>query len=209
MTVLAAWCVGMTILVWFEQEKKSWLALAGVMPAALNASNLWALVVAAGLSVLMYFMASQGREQTDPRQLRAALGRFWQEVAVLLSAGLTFWQAVEVSAQAEPLLTSAIAKTANQLTRRSHAALDTTDLPGDDGQLSVLLLQHGYLHGVSSEQIQAHVRHVEERLAYEEEARKRRDPLWLTTLPALLLLNVLWVFVAPMIELVGRSWIKL
>ncbi len=209
MTVLTAWCIGMATLVWMQQERKSWAAVAGTLVGVVSGTNFWAIVVVAALSIVMYFTASQNSPKVDPRKMRLALGRFWQEVAVLLSAGLTFWQAVEVSAQAEPLLTNAIAKAANRIAQRAHVLPETTDLPGDDGQLSVLLLQHGYLHGVSAAQIHSHVRHLEERLAYEEEARKRRDPLWLTILPALLLLNVLWVFVAPMIDLAARSWIKL
>lgn len=209
MMLVAAWCVGMAVLMGLHEERKSWAALAGTVPGALLTHENWALFVVAMLSGLLYWMAAYQPASASPGQMRAALGRFWQQVAVLLSAGLTFWQAVEVSVESEPILIGPISHAAHRITRRSRVTPDAVDFPGDDGQLTVLLLQQGYLHGASAQQIHAHVRHLEERLAYEEETKKRRDPLWLTILPALLLLNVLWVFVAPMIELVGRSWVKL
>ncbi len=210
MTVIAAWSVGMVILWWLNREPAAWAPAIGVVPAVLAASGRWTFVLVALLSGLMMFVY-QGKPgtKTSSRDLRAALARFWQQVAVLLTAGLTFWQAVEVSVASEPLIRPTISRAADSLARRSRAPLDLGGLPPEDGPLTLLLLQHGYLHGVGADQIASHVRHLQERLAYEDEAKKRRDPVWMTVLPAMLLLNVLWVFLAPMVVLAGHSWLKL
>ena len=207
MMVLAVWCFAMACLLWLERESFAWAALLGATPGALMTGQTLPWIVIALFSGLFFYMSHDSGVGTSAIERQAALVRFWQETAVLLTAGLTFWQSVETAAQAEPLLTAVISEAAQHITRRSHT-LPEPGILGEDAELTWLLLQHGYLHGVSSEQIQSHVRHLQARLTYQEEAKKRHGPLWMTVLPAVLLLNVLWIFIAPMAALAGHGWIK-
>lgn len=208
MTVLAAWSVGMAVLVWLGEEHRAWIPVLGVVPA-LWLPERWDVMAAALFSGLLSWNGLKKGSGPAERDIRQSLARFWQQVSVLLTAGLTFWQAVETSVESEPLIRSAIANAADSLMRRSRTELAISGLPKEDGALTLLLLQHGHLHGLGAGQIQSHVRHLEARLKYEDEVKKRRDPIWMTVLPALLLLNVLWVFLAPMVALAGHSWFKL
>lgn len=209
MTVLAAWCAAIAVLFWLDSLQWGWVAALGMGPAALMSNDRLAWSAVAILSGALYFMARPQQREASERDIRMALARFWQQTAVLISAGLTFWQAVEVSLQAEPLLQVPISQAAQSLTRRARKDPEPTLDLGQDGQLTLLLLQHGYLHGITTNQIQSHVHHLEARLLYEAESKKRRDPIWMTILPAVLLLNVLWLFLAPMVVLAGHSWLKI
>ncbi len=208
MMALAGWCGAMAWLMWCERPQLAWLAFLGAVPAAVILHQVMVLVLLGAASVWLS-RTSRRPPAADPRLLPEALTRFWQQVSVLLSAGLTFWQAVETAAAEEPLLAAPIMQGAQVMLNRSGTMPEIDALRGADGTLSLTLLQHGYLHGLSAEQIRAHVKHLEERLNYEREARRRRDPLWMTILPAVLLVNVLAVFVVPMILMAGHGWLKL
>lgn len=208
MMIVAAWCAGVAVLAWLNQERQAWVPWLSVLPMALLAPGRWALVLTAALSAALYLTARTQKGPQD-REVRAALARFWQQTSVLLTAGMTFWRAVETASEAEPVIAPAMAEAARRIQQRPNGPLDPRWFPGEDGELTLLLLQHGYLHGISSQQIQSQVRHYETRLTYEREAKKQRDPLWLTILPAMLLLNVLWLFLAPMVSLAGHSWLGL
>jgi len=209
MITLSAWCLGVALLIWVKQEQVVWTAWLGVVPGVWEGTQMWGVAVTGLLTLWLFLGTRPSSSEVSSHMSRQALARFWQQVAVLLSAGLTFWQAVEVSAHAEPYLTDTIAAMADQIVRQPIGNLENTVIPGEDGDLTLQLLQHGYVHGVTDGQIESHVRHIESRLAYEDEARRRRDPLWMTVLPALLLLNVLWIFITPMISMAHQSWFHL
>ena len=208
MMVLAGWCAAMACLFWLRRESLAWIPLIGVAPGIFISGERGPWFLAALLSLLIFYMNRPSAQAASEIEKQRAFLRFWQETAVLLTAGLTFWQAVESAAQTESLLTPIISLAAQHITQQSRALAEPNVL-GSDGQLHWLLLQHGYLHGVSPAQIQAHVRHLQTRLAYQDEATKRHGPLWMTVLPAILLLNVLWIFLAPMAALAGHGWIKI
>lgn len=208
MMVLAGWCAAMAWLMWCGEPQWAWLAVLGVVPGAVLFHQISMLVLLGGAST-WFSLATRRHIRQEPRLLSEALTRFWQQISVLLSAGLTFWQAVETAAVEEPLLAAPIMQSAQTMLSRPGFRSDTDVLRGLDGGLSLVLLQHGYLHGLSAEQIRAHVRHLEARLNHEREARRRGDPLWMTILPAVLLVNVLAVFVVPMILMAGHGWLKL
>lgn len=209
MMVLAAFCASVAILLWLDRIKFVWLAVMGLAPGAWVSHDgpIW---IGCGLmSVVLYIMGRSEGVDVSEREIRAALARFWQETAVLLSAGLTFWQAVEAALGFEPLLAEPLSEAVESLMHRSNTVPKSLQRLGVDGPLTGLLLQHGYRHGITPEHIKSHAQHLEDRLVYEAERKKRRDPIWLTILPALLLLNVLWLFLAPMVALAGHSWLKL
>ncbi|NMP24891.1 hypothetical protein [Sulfobacillus harzensis] len=207
MMELAIWSAAMAVLMIFRRPDQAFWAWMASALGLLRGGSPGLLVVTGMLSALMW-LQSRDATRADPG-LRESLIRFWQEVGVLLSAGLGFLPAVETAAGAEPVLAPLIAQAARKIAESPHAAPSNPGLPGLDGEVTLLMLQHGYLHGMNAGQVQAEVQHMEARLAYEREARKRRDPLWMTVLPALLLLNVLWIFVAPMLAMASHSWLKL
>lgn len=209
MMVVAAWCAAAALLLWLDRLQWVWAAALGVSPAIALASQRAPFMGTLILTAALYFLGKSSRDPVPPRALQEAIMRFWRQTGVLLTAGLTFWQAVEVSADSEPLLTGPIAQAAQRMTRRGENLAELGRQLGRDGPISLLLLQHGYQHGISVDQIMSQVRHIEARLEFEDEAKKRRDPLWMTVLPAVLLLNVLWLFLAPMVALAGHSWMKL
>ncbi len=209
MSALAAWCAGVSVLLWLGHPEKSWAAWLAGTANVLSRGTRDAWILTGTLSAWMAAAALRRRRHPSGRALRESLVRFWQEVGVLLTAGLTFWRAVEIAAESEPLLTGLVQHAASQVAQHPHGRITNPGFPDDEGEMTLLLLQHGYLHGAAPAQIQAEVRHMEARLAFEEEAKRRRDPLWMTVLPALLLLNVLWLFVAPMIAMASHSWMKL
>ena len=212
MIVLAAWCAGMAVWVIGEDDRSKipWEPLVGILPALIfRVQSQGGFIVVGIFSLWLAFQAHRPHSPKALWPLRQALFRFWQQVAVLLSAGLTFWHAVEVSARSEPSIASRIEAMAERVQQQPQLLPDATGLPVPEGQATALLLQHGYLHGIAVEQVEEEARSMKARLEFEEESRRRRDPLWMTVLPALLLLNVLWIFVAPMGAMASHSWIKI
>ncbi len=207
MTVMAAWSIAIVLLLWLEKQDRAVWAWAPLAGGAFLGAPPWAVLISGGMSALLWFQ-KRDRKVADPG-LREALIRFWQEVSVLLTAGLGFWAAVEHASQAEPTVYPLISQVALHIAGDPHALPANPGIPGLDGEVTLILMQHGYLHGLTHSQVEVEVRHMEARLAYEREAKKRRDPLWMTVLPAILLLNVLWIFVAPMLSMASRSWLKL
>lgn len=208
MTVIAAWSAALTLLIWLDSVNLAWWGALGVVAGALIPGERVYVAVAAGLS-LGLIAAMRPRGRLAKSVVLAADWRFWQETGILLSAGLTFWQAVEIAAQSEPLVSPALSQAAHGIAagRPNPALLE--DLLGEEGQVAALLLEHGYRHGITQDQVLAHARHLRGRLVYEAETKRRRNPIWLTVLPAILLVNVLWIFVAPMLALAGHGWLRL
>jgi hypothetical protein len=208
MTVLAGWSAALAVLVWLDAVNLAWWGALGVAVGLLTpADRLYvglAVVLSLGLAAAM-----RPRRRFTKRAALEASWRFWQETGILLSAGLTFWQAVETAAASEPLVAPALSKAANGIAAGRPDTAMLEEMLEDEGQVAALLLEHGYRNGITNEQVLAHARHLRRRLIYEAEAKRRRDPLWLTVLPAILLVNVLWIFVAPMLALAGHGWLKL
>lgn len=207
--VLAAWSASVALLIWLDRPSMAWWGALGAGMGLLQPGNRLFVLVAAALSMILKVRDSQGAASVPKSQIVEAGWRFWQETGILLTAGLTFWQAVETAAQAEPLLTAAVSQAAQGIAigKPNDGALH--EVMAEDGPVAALLLAHGYRHGITASQVLAHSQHLRRRLLYERELKKRRDPLWLTVLPAVLLVNVLWVFVAPMLALAGHGWLKL
>lgn len=209
MMILAAWCAATAYLLWVQRPQLVWAGwLALVVPALLMKATL-PVFFTGMLTALMMWNSRQIAPSGPTVTTRRALARFWQEVQVLVSSGLTFWQAVEIAAGAEPEISDVIRSMAEHIARKPSRRAKNVFWPGEDGDLTLLLMQHGYVHGITEEQIRSEVHHIDSRLTIEEELRKRRDPLWMTTLPAILLVNVLWVFVVPMIQMAHQSWFRL
>ncbi|OLZ09930.1 hypothetical protein [Sulfobacillus thermosulfidooxidans] len=144
------------------------------------------------------------------RQKRWSLVRFWRTTAFFLTAGMTFWQAVDQAVLAVPEVALDIGYLAKLIgaQRADASALLTfrTQYPGPEGDLVATMMAYGYQNGLQAEDAISQAWDMEEQLALEEALKKQSDPLWLTLLPALLLLNVLMMFVGPMIVMAIKNW---
>lgn len=211
MSILAVWCALVTGLLWLEKGNLAWTAALGVLPGALwTHSPVWALLMVILLSGwLSWIYRAKPSAEVSPVQMRQAQARFWREVGVLLTAGTTFMQAVEVAAEVEPLMGGPIREMVQTWAKYPLGAIQWPDWPGEEGEMTRLLLEHGYRHGLTSQQISSHARHLETGIMAEEDAKRQKLPIWLTILPALLLLNVLWLFLVPLFVIGTHSWLKL
>lgn len=209
MTVLSAFCAAFAVLLAVGTAQWIWVVPLALLPAALATGGLAAWTLGSFLSVALYLSQRPQASKPHKEAVQVALAHFWQTTAVLLSAGLTFLQAVEVALHQERLVQAPITEAIHQLTHKSSQVPVLDGEWGVDGMVTAVLLQHGYVHGIAPGQIDSHVRYLQDQVLYRQEAKKRRDPLWMTVLPAVLLVNVLALFVTPMIELVGRSWLKI
>jgi hypothetical protein len=205
--VLAAWCFGMALVVAARRPRAAvWAWLGTTLLAVWHSHTLWGIVVSGAASG---FLAISERSQTTAlKDIRPALVRFWHKVEVMVSAGLTFWQAVEYAATSEPLIAASVRRVAEQIATRSRGSVAPDPSWGEDGDITVLMLQHGYLHGVEAGQIRTQVRYLEGAMRVEAENRRKRMPIWMSVLPAMLLLNVLWLFLAPMGAMAAHSWLR-
>ncbi|MCY0878675.1 MAG: hypothetical protein OWU84_07040 [Firmicutes bacterium] len=207
MSILAAWCVSMALVIAVERPRAAVFAWLGAAILGLwQSDDLWAVALSGAMSAAV--VLAERPPSSSVRQVRPALIRFWHKVEAMASAGLTFWQAVEYAARSEPLIARPITGIAEQVAARSRGEILPDPSLGQDGPMTVLMLQHGYLHGIDGEHIRTHLRYLEEAVRAETDNRRNRAPLWMSMLSALLLLNVLWLFVAPMATLAVKGWLK-
>lgn len=144
------------------------------------------------------------------RRNRWLLVRFWRVVSFFLTAGMTFWQAIDQAILAVPELDGSMRSLTHALvrSRTEQPAMEAfrSQYPGPEGDLIATMVVHGYRHGITPEDAMKQAWDMEEHLSLEDALRKQSDPILLTILPALLLLNVLGVFIAPMGLLAVHSW---
>lgn len=136
--------------------------------------------------------------------------RFWRTMSFFLSAGMTFWQAVDQAVKAVPEVGEDIEGLAKIVgTHRSDSpafASFRAQYPGPEGDLVATMMLYGYQNGLEADDAITQAWDMEEQLALEDALKKQSDPLLLTVLPALLLLNVLVMFVAPMALMAMKNW---
>ncbi len=179
---------------WFVRPTLS----SAVMIAALNAAFL-----------LTYAGTDNSRQRI--RQKRWRLVRFWRTLSFFLTAGMTFWQAMDQAIAAVPEVSGSMRAMASALARSrteqtAMLARFRDQYPGPEGELISTMVVHGYRHGIRPEDAMKQAWDMEEQLSLEEALRRQSNPILLTVLPAVLLLNVLLVFVAPMGLLALKSW---
>lgn len=183
--------------------------LMGVAAAWMLFDPVSALGATAVVAGLMATMDSIQRRLGADRK-RSALAQFWRRVAIYLSAGATFWQAVDGALYSVPEISKAVRELASGIDQgfRPYDGVRFFQKahPGPEGELVATMMVHGYRHGLSASKVIAQATELEERLAFERDLRRRNSPLWLTLLPALLLIGVIGLFAVPMAILFGRSW---
>lgn len=209
---MAALLVGSGVLRWNGGSIRSmWWVLAGVATGLgwRPARGEW---IATGiLAVGIWAVSRPPKSKRRLRQRRRALVGFWRALSLYLTAGLTFWQAVDGALDQEPSVAADVRRLAWDLAhvRRDEQTLERFRRlnPGPEGEMISTLMLHGYRHGLTAEEALRQAGELEERLAFEEELARRSDPLWLTLLPAVLLLGVLALTAAPLFSLLVRNWV--
>ncbi len=186
-----------------------WIGLSLLPGLILRPSVVGLLAVLSG--PVIYWAQSQKRPSARKiRQNREQIVRWWRAVSVFLSAGLTFWQAVEEGLQQVPELADEVRDMAMALamTGREKESLNEfcRNHPGPEAEIVGGMMAHGFRHGLDPYSVTQQVEQMEERLAFERELKKQGDPLWMTILPAILLMNVIAVLFVPMMVLMMQNW---
>ena len=186
----------------FRSDNLLWIGL-GLFPFWLWQLNLQSAVLLV-LTILAGLIGLWDRPLSRKmvRKRRWELVKFWRTAAFFLSAGMTFWQAVDQAVLAVPEVATDIETLAKVIgSQHSDSSVFSqfrAKYPGPESELVTTMMVYGYQNGLQAEDAITQAWDMEEQLALEDALRKQSDPLLLTILPALLLLNVLVVFIAPM-----------
>lgn len=207
MNVLSAVLLGVGILLAQGGKRADLWKLTPAAALAGVVHPLWAAALAAGL-VLVSRAKPIRRKQTGPA--RSDWVEFWQGVGLYLTAGLSFWQAVEGAGRGVPAVYAGVSELARAI--EAQGAPESSLMrfikrhPGPETEVVAAMMWHGYHHGVRVEDVLRQGREMEEQLAFEEDLRRANDPIWLTVLPAVLLLNFLWIFGEPLLAALLHGW---
>jgi hypothetical protein len=167
----------------------------GVMGVVWLAGGYWvpglALCALAALPLL-------SRRKTDPVE-REALARFWQSVALLTASGMTLGEAVETAAPDGTLGAHLIELIAG-LMEGDMAAGDRfrAVYRSPEARETAEALADCWSRGWDVEAIRQLGRTMVSRLREEVRRRQAQSPLFVSVLPALMLLNLLLVFFIPL-----------
>lgn len=142
-----------------------------------------------------------------PWALRERCCTFWQSVALLTTAGLPVLTAVE-----DALPSGAWGEDVKRLA----FALANSDPGAMEGFLTVhgtpesrevaYALESAWHHGLDSAQAHRQALAMRERLSQERRMQEASRPLWAAGLPALLLLNLLLMFMVPVVRTLVQGW---
>ncbi len=211
MTVFAALCLGLGIAFWLDSNTSSmaWIGLALMPGFLIHPSWSGAVGIVVG-PLLSYVISSQRLSNREIRRHREDIVRWWRALSIYLSAGLTFWQSTEEALQQVPSLSEDVRILATTLSQKGSSrealAAFSDRHPGPEASIVAGMMVHGYRHGVEASLVAQQAEQMEDRLGFEQELERRRDPIWMTVLPALLLLNVIAILLVPMMSLMMRSW---
>jgi hypothetical protein len=211
MTAIGVLLIGLGIYSWLATDGSylPWIGLALIPGILIQPSLVPGILVVMG--PLVWLFKRHARQSTSGvRRRRESMVSFWRAVAVYLSAGLTFWQAIESAWQQVPEVAPDVSQMAMSL---AYAGNDQQvadhfihQYPGPEAEIVAGMMIHGYRHGLDPSRVTAQVEQMEERLAFETELKKRGDPIWMTILPGILLLNVVMILFVPMLALMIRHW---
>jgi len=184
-----------------------WLPLGWVIYAGLARDWTWLMV---GVAAPVVGWQLRRQKHADVRTKREALTRLWALVGLYLSAGLGFWSALEEGVDQSGLVADSVRDLSQGVVqdRDPVAAMEKfcRQIPGPESELIATMVEHGYRHGIVVADVLSQAQDLEERLAFEKELRRRQDPLWLTVIPAMMLLNILVLLGAPMAVAIFRNW---
>lgn len=211
MTVLAALCLGLGIAFWLDANILSmvWIGLALIPGFLLHPSWPGTAGIIMG-PLIFYAISSRKRSTREIRRQRQEIVRWWRALSIYLSAGLTFWQSTEEALQQVPSLTDDVRTLATTLSQRGSTQETLQNFsarhPGPEASIVAGMMVHGYRHGVEAALVAQQAEQMEDRLGFEEELERRKDPIWMTVLPAFLLLNVIAILFVPMMSMMLQSW---
>lgn len=211
MTMISSYCMGLGIYFWMDGAVSfvGWIGLALLPGFLVHPSWLGAIGIGGG-PILVYLLKNRQHSPREIRRRREEIVRWWRALSVYLSSGLTFWQSTEEALQQVPSLTDDVRTLATTLSHKGatqHAVQDfCARHPGPEALIVSGMMVHGYRHGVQALVVAQQAEQMEDRLGFERELAKRRDPIWMTILPALLLLNVIAILFVPMMSMMLKSW---
>ena len=214
MILVAALCSGLAIYLWTAHQvswnEAGWMSV-GLWPAWLIHPQMNTGLALGAMTLGFVLSRRPSRPQgTAIRRKRRLLVRFWRIVSFFLTAGMTFWQAIDQALAVVPELDGAIRELVQTmlLSRFDLSAMEAfrREYPGPESDVIATMLLHGYHHGIAPDDAMKQASEMEEQLSLEEALRRQSHPMLLTILPALLLLNVLALFGAPMGLLALHSW---
>lgn len=161
-------------------------------------------------AVVLRLAANRRHKRSDPAGHRADFVRFWRLTGLLLTAGLGLWQAVEAAAEAVPGITGAVRQLAEHLTRERNGMRAIGQFcrahPGPEAETVATMIDYGFRHGISGPDVLRQAAELADQLGFEQDLRRRRGPVWLSVLPALMLFNMLIVFALPMGMAMVAEW---
>jgi hypothetical protein len=190
-----------------ESSDFYWLPLAWTGLAVLDARWLW-LGLGCAIPLIGLERRRPNRHLLDKQ--RQGLVQLWFLVGLYLSAGMGLWAALEEAAEAVPMVKSVVRQLGVLVASVRDPAVVVTkfsaSIPGPEAELLATMVDHGYRHGILSADVIRQAEDLENRLAFERELRRRQDPLWLSIVPAILLLNVLVILGLPMAISMLHAW---
>lgn len=197
---LAALAVVLTI------PPKRWERFLGLggLTAILVAQGSWPLGVAVGAVVALEVWPER---REPPWNLRWRCCAFWQSVALLTTAGLPVLTAVEDALPPGPWgqdVKRLAFGLANSQKDAMQSFLSTYTMP--EAREIAYALEAAWHHGLDSVQAHRQALAMQERLSQERRMQQAHQPLWAAGLPALLLLNLLLVFLVPVIHTLVQGW---
>jgi hypothetical protein len=141
---------------------------------------------------------------------RAEVCRFWQRVALLLSAGLGLLAAVE---EARPLdrLGKDLSTLALGLADGNPEAAThfVTRHPYPEARQVAGALGEAWANGLDADSVQRQAASMLEQLSQEQRLKQARAPIWSAALPGLGLLNMMLVILIPLGTALWKSWGRL
>lgn len=180
--------IGVSALLWVP-----WAALDHAWGYAVSGS---------ALGAALWLKTRAHSAASEPDRLRPHLVRFWRLTGLLLTAGLGPWPAIERAAEAVPEVTGPVRQLAERLTREPNGLQAIgrfcRAIPGPEAEVVATMIDHGFRHGLSGDDVMRQAVDLGDQLGFEADLKRRRGPVWLSVLPAMMLFNVLIVFGLPM-----------
>ncbi len=207
------WVIGMlagfAVLVGFRVplDDLAWLPLGWLGWAAESRSWGW---LAVGGATVGWRLIQRRWPNPGERRHRRSMSEFWSSVALHLNAGLAFWPALEEAAGGTPGLAAAIRQLGRAIAEQRDPQPEIEDFcrafPGPEAEIVATMMEQGYRHGIAASEVMAQAREMEAHLTFENEVRRRRDPIWLAIIPGVLLVNMLMILAVPMAVVMVRQW---
>lgn len=187
----------------FGDDRRLRTLLWGLVAADWACRGLWPMSIILVTALMWLWMPLKADRTLE----RWEICRFWQQVALLASAGLTVLASVEEAAPLTPLGQD-IKQLIGSFAHSPNDGLDTflEHHRSPEAQYLAHLLVSAWHHGLDVEVAHEQALGMIERLGQEARLKEANRSLWASLLPALLLFNVLVLFLVPLTINLTSSW---